>query len=235
MRPLAILVTGDPVPLARAARGTFSDMIRQTLGAAWSGPWLEVDCRKDEDLDALEEISGLVITGSSASVTERADWMLKTEARLRTAVAEGTPVFGICFGHQMLAQALGGRVEKNSLGRQIGSVAAKLLEDDPLIDSRADPFVVNASHRDVVVELPPGARVVAETPRDRYAAVRFGERTFGVQFHPEFDAETMRAYISERRGVLAEEGFDPDQLVEATVEARPGASVLRRFAEELKG
>jgi GMP synthase (glutamine-hydrolysing) len=233
MKPLCVFVTGDPVPTARAARGTFTEMIQRTAGSLWSGPWIEVACRERRALPELGEIAGIVVTGSSASVTERAPWMLETEAYLRSAVAAELPILGICFGHQMLGQALGGRVEKNPRGRQIGSIRATLLGADPLLDASQDPFLVNTTHRDVVTELPPDARVLASTPLDPHAAIRFADCALGVQFHPEFDTETMRAYLTERREVLKEEGFDPDRLLMDAEQAAPGASVLRRFAAAL--
>lgn len=232
MRPIAIVVTGDPVPAARASRGSFADMIRRGVGEAWTGPWLEVDARAPAAWPEPEEISGVVVTGSSASVTERAPWILETEARLRGWVAAGAPVFGICFGHQLLGQALGGRVAHNPRGRQIGTVEAELTAKDVLFDGVARPFRVNASHRDVVAELPPGARVVGRTPKDPHAFVRFGERVVGVQSHPEFDAVTMRAYVTERRQILTAEGFDVDATLDRVDDAEPGASVLRRFVEQ---
>lgn len=231
MRPLAILVTGDPVPRARAARGTFADMIQRGSGRAWPGPWLELDAR---DPEPWPEVAGLIVTGSSASVTERAPWMLEAEARLRARVATGTPVFGICFGHQLLGQALGGEVRQNPRGRQIGTVEAELTGQDALLDSGRQPFRVNTSHRDVVAELPPGARVLGRTPRDPHAFVRFAERVFGVQSHPEFDQVTMRAYVEERREILSSEGFDVDALIAGADDAAPGASILTRFVESLE-
>jgi GMP synthase (glutamine-hydrolysing) len=234
MRPLAVFVTGDPVPTAKAARGTFTEMIGRTLGDAWRGPVLEVECRATESLPAANDLAGIVITGSASSVTERAPWILDVEAYLRAAVAAETPILGICFGHQLLGQALGGLVEKNARGRQIGTLEASLLADDPLLDASLVPFVVNSTHRDIVTKLPPNARVVAETPLDPNAAVRFGKNVFGVQFHPEFDGETMRSYLLERREILREEGFDPEKLIAEANDAAPGASVLRRFARELE-
>jgi GMP synthase (glutamine-hydrolysing) len=232
MSPFAILVTGEPVPRARALRGTFADMIRRAVGAGHSGEWLELDARSPQP---WPEVAAVVITGSSASVTERAPWMLESEARLRRAVAHGVPVFGICFGHQLLGQALGGRVVTNPEGRQIGTVTAELVRDDPLFEPKHAPFLVNTSHRDVVGELPPGARVLGRTPKDRHAFVRFGERAFGVQSHPEFDAVTMRAYVEERRELLTAEGFDVDGVLAGVDDAEPGASMLRRFFALVSG
>ncbi len=232
MRPLAILVTGDPVPTARAARGSFVEMIQRGVGTSWPGPWLAADCRPGtRELPEPAELGGIIVTGSSASVTERAAWILETEAYLSRASAAGTAIFGICFGHQLLGQALGGQVEKNPDGRQIGTVELELSAADPLAEPRVRPFAVNTTHRDVVTRLPPAARVLGTTPRDRHAFVRFSERVWGVQFHPEFDAVTLSGYISERREILAAEGFDVDELLACVGDARPGAAMLSRFAE----
>lgn len=230
MRPIAILVTGDPVPRAQALSGSFGDMIRRNVGQAWPGPWVELDAR---GAAPWPEVAAVIVTGSSASVTERAPWMLAAEAQLRARVAGGTPVFGICFGHQLLGQALGGRVAQNPRGRQIGTVEAELTGRDALLDDARRPFRVNTSHRDVVVELPPGARVLGRTPRDPHAFVRFGERAFGVQSHPEFDAVTMRAYVEERREILAGEGFEVERVLSEIDDAEPGASILKKFVEAL--
>jgi GMP synthase (glutamine-hydrolysing) len=86
----------------------------------------------------------------------------------------------------------------------------------------------------VVTRLPPNARVLATTPLDPHAAIRFDASTFGVQFHPEFDRETMRSYLIERREILRNEGFDPERLIEEAGDATPGASVLRRFGAQLE-
>ena len=171
----------------------------------------------------------MIVTGSSASVTDREPWVVEIEARLAALVAATTPVFGICFGHQVLGQALGGQVVQNPRGRQIGTVDAEVSGDDALLAGSSRPLRVNTSHRDVLGELPPGACVVGTTPLDPHAFVRFGERAFGVQVHPEFDAVTMRAYVEERREILAGEGFDVDALLESVDDAEAAAGMLRRF------
>jgi GMP synthase (glutamine-hydrolysing) len=175
------------------------------------------------------DFAGLIVTGSASSVTERAPWMLRTEAYLARAVAHRDPVLGICFGHQLLGQALGGLVEKNPRGREMGTVPFEILADDPLLDRSVTPPLAHTTHVDSVTVLPPGARVLAATALEPHAAVRFGERAWGVQFHPEFDERVMSEYIETRSPLLAEEGRDPAAMLASIGVARAGALVLRRF------
>ena len=222
-----MLVTGSPVPGVEARRGSFVALIRGVLGAAWPGSVSVHDARKGE-LPDPSEIGALVITGSPESVTSRAPWILEAERAVVGIVKAGVPTLGICFGHQLLGQALGGLVERNPRGREMGSVELRPLEADPLLGAARSPFVANMSHSDSVTRLPPGARVLGETEREPHAAVRFGPRAWGVQFHPEFDAEVMRGYIDARRDALSAEGIDPETL--AALEAPEAARVLTTFA-----
>jgi GMP synthase (glutamine-hydrolysing) len=227
MRPLAILIAGEPVPGALAARGSFGEMIRGAVGDAWRGPWLEFDARGEPP--AFEELAGLIISGSAANVPTREAWIVATERYLARAAASGLPIFGICFGHQLLGQALGGLVARNPRGREIGTVPLEVLVQDPFWGDAPAHFPVNMTHVDSVVTLPPGARVLARTSLDEHAAVHFGKRTWGVQFHPEMDAEILKHYLAARRGAMGEEGLDP-LGAEAAAQDTPGAqALLRRF------
>jgi GMP synthase (glutamine-hydrolysing) len=229
MAVVCILVTGRPVASAQALRGSFADMIRRASGDAWRGDWRDLDATSSEPIP--DDAVAVVITGSSSSVTERADWMLARESELRRLASAGRALLGICFGHQLLAQALGGRVEKNPCGREIGTVSLQLARPDPLLGAAQ---LVNMSHVDAVVELPPRAEVLASTERDPNSVVRFGRSLYGVQFHPEFDGETMRCYLRERRGVIEREGLDADALEAEARDTPEGAAVLRRFFDRLR-
>ena len=228
MHALGVLVTGDPVELVERKRGSFADLIRGTLGDAGVERVVVVDARR-ESLAPLRDVSGLIITGSPESVTSRASWIVEAEQAVATLARAGMPTLGICFGHQLLAQALGGQVEKNPRGREIGSVALELLGADPLFEGVPTPLVANMSHRDSATRLPDGAELLARSELEPHAAVRFLPRTWGVQFHPEFDADVMRGYIAARRSVLAEEGIDADAL--AATDAPAAARLLRKFVE----
>jgi len=202
MRPLAILIAGEPVPGAMAARGTFGEMIRSAVGEAWQGPWSELDARGE--LPDFERFSGLIISGSPANVPTREPWIVALERYLARAVAANVPIFGICFGHQLLGQALGGLVTRNPRGLEVGTVALEPLAQDPVLPGLRETRWVNMAHSDSVVTLPQGARVLARTAQDDHAAVYFGARAWGVQFHPEMDAEIIRHYVAARTDAKAE-------------------------------
>src|SRR5258707_449267 len=158
MRSLAILIAGEPVPAAFAARGSFADLIRAAVGDAWQGPWQDMDGRAE--LPDFERFAGLIVTGSSANVPSREAWILALEQYLARAVRAGLPVFGICFGHQLLGQALGGLVTRNPNGREIGTVPVEVMASDPLLAGIEGPLPTNMTHVDSVVTLPPGAQVL---------------------------------------------------------------------------
>jgi GMP synthase (glutamine-hydrolysing) len=222
---VALVITGEPIASAHERRGGFDRLLIEAAGPG-SPRFVALDARGE--LPALDGYAGVVVSGSAASVTERAPWILATEQRLADAVRAGTAVFGVCFGHQLLGQALGGRVAKNPRGREIGTVRLERLTTDPLFFGD-EPFEVNMTHLDSVVELPPGASVIGRTALDPYAAVRFGERAWGVQFHPEIDADVMTAYVEGRSGQIRAEGLDLDAIRGGIGEGRPGRGVLRRF------
>jgi GMP synthase (glutamine-hydrolysing) len=119
---VVVLRCGDAVPSVAERRGEFFGWIQVAAGNPSGTMWSEIDVRTA----APELADAIVITGSASSVTERAPWMLRTEEFLRVASAANVPILGICFGHQLLGQALGGRVEKNSVAaRSAPSVFAR--------------------------------------------------------------------------------------------------------------
>jgi len=227
--PLLILVTGEPVPRTQERVGSFAGLVRAGLSGAWQGGFVEVDARSAERLPEPAGFAGVIVTGSASSVTERAPWILRSEEYLAKAVEQEHPVLGICFGHQLLGQALGGLVERNPRGREMGTVELTMVADDPLLEPGLPPALAHATHVDSVTVLPGGARVLATTALEPHAAVRFGERAWGVQFHPEFDEQVMTEYIETRSQILADEGRDPSALLAAVRAAPAGTLVLRRF------
>lgn len=217
------------MPRTQERVGGFAALVRAGLAGAWQGPFVEVDARAAERLPDWAGSAGVIVTGSASSVTERAPWILRTEQYLAKAVEREHPVLGICFGHQLLGQALGGLVERNPRGREMGTVELTHVADDPLLVPGRAPALAHTTHVDSVTVLPQGARVLATSALEPHAAVRFGERAWGVQFHPEFDEQVMTEYLETRSPLLLEEGRDPRALLAAVRAAPTGASVLPLF------
>jgi GMP synthase (glutamine-hydrolysing) len=233
---LIVLRAGDVAAPVAARRGEFFSWITREVGDAWSGEWVERDIRKDEPLPGPRDADGFVITGSSSSVTERAPWMLRAEELVRGIVDARTPLFGICFGHQLVGQALGGLVAKNPRGREIGTVEVRVVPHaprDPIFDGLDDTFRANNTHVDSVVTLPPGARLLAESDLEKHAAFAIGETVKCVQFHPEIDGDAMRAYVEARAHLIEAEGGDPRAVLERVTDAPGGASTLRSFVRRV--
>ena len=233
--PFLILETGQPAaPLRRL--GGFPHWIRVAAGLA-AGEAVVVNVEAGAPLPRREDFAGVLVTGSAAMVTDRHGWSERSAQWLREAAHAGTPLFGICYGHQLIAHALGGEVGDNPAGREMGTIALELHADahhDPLFGGLPARFAAQATHLQSVLRAPDGATVLARSAQDDCHAFRWGEHAWGVQFHPEFSARHMRGYVHARREALAREGRDPAALA-AGVRATPLARrVLRRFVRHAR-
>lgn len=233
--PFLIIETGDPAPELRR-HGPFAHWIRVAAGLHRDEA---VVCRvlDGQPLPRREGFAGALISGSGAMVTEKLDWSERSATWLHEAAHAGMPLFGICYGHQLIAHALGGGVDWNPVGREIGTVridCSAQASDDPLFGTLPSAFCVHATHMQSVVRLPEGAIRLARSAKDGCHAYRWGHRAWGVQFHPEFSTAIMRGYIDARRDKLRNEGIDR-QAVQRTVTAAPLARrLLRRFVRHAR-
>jgi GMP synthase (glutamine-hydrolysing) len=228
-----IVKAGTTVPGVLARRQDFETWIAAGMGLALSDV---VVCRvyMGDPLPDPLDLAGVVVTGSGAMVTDREAWSETTAAWLREAVAEGTPLLGICYGHQLLAHAFGGTVELNPRGRNLGTVDITLTEAatrEALFRGSPASVHVPVSHLQSVTRLPAEARLLASAARDPNHAFAIGERAWGVQFHPEFDADIVRGYIDARREQLQTEGLDAEAMLREARDTPYGGRLLRRFAE----
>lgn len=231
-KPLLILFTGNTVPLVKERHGDFDSHFQQAIGDAWQGPWATIDSRDlSTALPPHEDFAGVIVTGSSSSVTDRLNepWMPRLEAWLRGAVTLEVPLLGVCFGHQILASALGGEVKKNPRGRAIGSRRVRVVNDDPLLEGIPREFDVNVSHRDHVAIPPPSVTKIMTADHDDMHAFAAGRHARAVQFHPEFSDQIVRGYIEQRVQILKDEGLDPDQLHRDVVDVPHARQLLRNF------
>jgi GMP synthase (glutamine-hydrolysing) len=150
----------------------------------------------------------VIATGSPRSVLEGAPWMVRTGDALVEAAARGVPVLAVCFGHQLVADALGGAVRRSPRGPELGTVSCTLTAAglaDPLFAGVPRTFEVQASHEDEVAAAPPGGVVLAGNAHSAIQAFRVGRRLWAVQFHPELSAAAVAALVRARaRAVEAE-------------------------------
>lgn len=224
-----LIKTGGTIKKITPLYQDFEDWFALHMGLV---DFMQVDVFRGQTLPEPGGVTGVIVTGSAAMVSERADWSEYTAAWLAGAVRQGVPVLGVCYGHQLLAHALGGRVGPNPRGRQIGTVQVQLTSDgrqDRLLRHLPASFAAQSSHLEAVLELPSGAVRLARSPRDDNFAIRFSEKAWGVQFHPEFSAPVMAEYIRHRAEALRCEGLDPDQLLLQVTDTGQARSVLQKF------
>jgi len=227
-----IIKTGEKIPSLAAVSGDYEDWI--ATGFAEGLPLIVVvDVSQDELLPPIGEVAAVAITGSGAMVTDRTAWIEHTAAWLREAVAGGVPVLGICFGHQLLAYALGGEVGYNPRGVEVGTTTIRLAEmaqEDPLFAGLPPEFAAQVSHRQSVLRLPPDARLLAASDKDPHQAFAVGRCVWGLQFHPEFDEPIIRQFIAYYREQLQQEGDSAERLLAITAASPESAGLLGRFA-----
>lgn len=235
MKKFLILEAGHPLdPLRR--HGSFGHWIR--VAAGLHGREVH-SCRvvDGEPLPDARDFVGVLITGSGAMVTERAEWSERSAGWLRDAAHAGKPLFGICYGHQLLAHALGGAVDYNPRGREMGTVLVHLHADaqaDTLFGGLPLQIDAQTTHLQSVLAAPPTAKVLARSAKDDCQAFRWNESVWGVQFHPEFSSQMMRSYIAARSDALAKEGTCHHSLLKSVRPSPQARRVLKRFVHHAR-
>jgi len=144
---------------------------------------------------SIDDCDGWLITGSRHGVYENLDWMLKLQVFIRELFAQKIPLAGICFGHQIIAQALGGQVLKSEKGWGVGLHSYHIDEQQPWMKSDVDEVRIYAFHQDQIVKLPPQARVFSSSDFCANAGLVYGDSIISVQAHPEFAEEYELALL----------------------------------------
>jgi GMP synthase (glutamine-hydrolysing) len=231
-RTLVILKTGSTFPDLVEQHGDFEDWVAEGLALANESVSV-FDAQGPNPLPNPDALAAVVVTGAHDMVTEHALWSETASAWLRELVGRQVPTLGICYGHQLLAHALGGEVGYHPRGSEVGTVSVTLLpagRKDALLGAMPRTFPAYATHAQSVLELPSGAVRLAESEFERNHAFRVGECVWGVQFHPEFSEPVIRHYVDRQRDLLAKQGQTAEQLIEA-IEPSPAGRILQQFGQ----
>jgi len=218
---LLLVAAGSTHPEVVRACGDYDAWFRRALPDGAS----RCDTVRPYAGDALPDPSrygGVIVTGSPSSVRDEAPWMAEVAAWALRAADAGLPVLGVCFGHQLLGEALGGRVEPSPKGREVGTIEVRLTGEgraDPLFDGLPETLAVQSTHGDELAKGPDPARAVrlAGNAHSTWQAFAAGPRIRAVQFHP----EVTRAILSK---VVEVHG-----LGLAVGETDHGTSILRNW------
>jgi len=231
MADILILKMGSAMPSLARRRGDFEDYTSTGLGLPIEActvvtPYL------GETLPDPSRYSGIVLTGSDSMVTDQLDWSVTTRDWLITALSCNTRILGICYGHQLLAEALGGSIGWNPNGLEVGTISVRLTPEGrqlPLFSGLPDILRVQCYHSQSVLQLPEGTRILCENDHDAVQGFAWKDRAWGVQFHPEFDADIMRAYLLADRDELRDKGLNPESLLDECHESHHGPALLANF------
>ncbi|MCD8350374.1 MAG: glutamine amidotransferase [Planctomycetaceae bacterium] len=230
--PYLLIQAGDAPASIIARAGNFDEMFfRSGVDHAKTR---RVHVEAGEELPEPDTVTAVVITGSMSMVTDRHGWSEETAAWLRAAHACGVPLFGVCYGHQLMAHAFGGTVDYLAGGPEVGTFPVTMNnagQNDPLFSRLPSRFLANLSHSQSVLALPPGATALAFSDRDPHQAIRYGPRAVSVQFHPEFSAEATAACLDFYAAERPNDAAAFRALAEKVEDTPEATSLLRWFLE----
>jgi GMP synthase (glutamine-hydrolysing) len=237
MRRILLYKTGETAPAIVDQVGDYFRWFARLIGDLAE---LRVHVAFERPRADAAGFDGVIVTGSPCSLVDPEPWMHDAAGFIREVAEAGTPVLGVCFGHQLIGCAWGGSVRKNPKGWEAGTTTVELTEEgrrDPLFDGLPPTLDVNMSHRDEVCPLGPGVRHLARGGRCEYQAIAVGEHVRGVQFHPEMNGGVIQRIIRHRMDLLAEDAVatgradegHPDRLLARSGDTPHGEGVVTNF------
>lgn len=183
---------------------------------------------------AAETADGIIFSGSPRDAWAEDPLNDRLMSVARESARHGKPLLGVCFGHQLLARAFGGDVQRHPVGWEVGEITVQLTAaalNSPLFAGMPEELRVIESHRDAVLILPPGAQLLAGNEHTPIQAFSVEERVFGVQFHPEMTGDLLRHLWSDRRErVRGEVDFSLDERLDSAGRTPEAERIFENFA-----
>lgn len=229
--PVVLIQVGAPPELLKDKHGDLPDWFSRAMGLA-SDAIQVVKVFMGEILPEPDASRVAVITGSWQMVTDKLPWSEQTAEWIRRAVQVEMPLFGVCYGHQLMAHALGGAVDYHPQGREMGCLDVKLTRaggDDPLTGQLPRGFRAHLTHLQTVTKLPTGAQTLASSAHDANQIIRYNAKAVSTQFHPEFTPDIAASLIGIRAEALLSEGYDLEQMCAALTDAASARELLKAF------
>lgn len=210
-------------------------MFEALLSAADAGLRFEtVSLVEGEALPDAAACEGVLITGSPAGVYDATPWMEPLRRFVRAAFAVETPMVGVCFGHQIIADAMGGDVRKSEKGWGVGRHTYQLLQHRPWMAGAAASVSLAVSHQDQVITPPEGAVTLARSAHTEHAMLAYAQApVMSLQGHPEFEDDFVAALYAARRGRLSD--AQVDGAIASLGRAHDNARVGQWMASFLRG
>ncbi|WP_438397284.1 glutamine amidotransferase [Caballeronia sp. DA-9] len=230
---LLLVQVGTPPDEVRKSHGDFPEWFSRAMGCELRN-FKVVRAFEGEPLPQPTRDLVAVVTGSWAMVTARPAWSEATAQWIRETMAVGMPLFGVCYGHQLMAHALGGRVGYHPQGCELGCqpiTLAPAADHDGLFDKVPREFAAHLFHEQTILELPPGARILASSAHDPHQIVRYGPNAISTQFHPEFTPQIAATCIQHAANRSPETGLNADNIVERLQETPVARQILTRFVQ----
>ncbi|MEY2759705.1 MAG: hypothetical protein RIR33_3483 [Pseudomonadota bacterium] len=210
-------------------------MFEALLSAADAGLRFEtVSLVEGEALPDAAACEGVLITGSPAGVYDATPWMEPLRRFVRAAFAVETPMVGVCFGHQIIADAMGGDVRKSEKGWGVGRHTYQLLQHRPWMAGAGASVSLAVSHQDQVITPPEGAVTLARSAHTEHAMLAYAQApVMSLQGHPEFEDDFVAALYAARRGRLSD--AQVDGAIASLGRAHDNARVGQWMASFLRG